>query len=200
MQLQDFRLGVDSKFMEIQARILKEPRLVFERGDGKKTVIPRNASWNLESQRFLHVHQPSPILGILRLTKENNSSESKSDMTALEMFSEALLKSMKACGFEKPGLAGCGIQSATIPTPSNTIDYRTKLVAVLDLAFKPLQNGSAHLLIVVLPDNDPRVYSNIKWWGDCMRGIITCCVTSKSIGKKNRNSDTVDSSMLGNIW
>lgn len=43
--------------------------------------------------------------------------------------------------------------------------------------------GEASLLFIILPENDETMYSDVKWWGDCVRGIPTMCITHKTISK-----------------
>jgi hypothetical protein len=69
--------------------------------------------------------------------------------------------------------------------------------------------GEPSMILVVLAADDETMYSDVKWWADCLQGVPTACVTANTVrketdhGKVTNNGDwihTTDANLLGNIW
>ncbi|TGO47378.1 hypothetical protein BCON_0280g00050 [Botryotinia convoluta] len=75
----------------------------------------------------------------------------------------------------------------------------------LDAALTALRarNGSRNprLLLVVVPDKNIRTYANIKWWGDCVAGIPTICITRGVLtkGRHTKQGFKSDIGVISNI-
>lgn len=58
--------------------------------------------------------------------------------------------------------------------------------------------GDPPLVVVLLPNSkksDPDMYSDVKWWGDCVSGMPTVCVSTDGVERGARP----DLGVLANI-
>lgn len=73
---------------------------------------------------------------------------------------------------------------------------RNKWQERLDKAYSNLEDPS--LVVVMLPFKDTQIYSDVKWWGDCVQGIPTVCMLWLKVKNWSRDRQKMQR-LLGNL-
>ncbi|KAF7881056.1 uncharacterized protein EAF02_006947 [Botrytis sinoallii] len=193
-----FGLSINHEFVEVVPKYLRQPILEF--GGGSQFHIstqPNNkSSWMLKDNyrifRFADTGNSISNLHIIRLRSNDNAS-----VEQVRNFARDLEWKIGNYGVTLTGSAS--ISDAAFSPNSRLFCDR------LDVALATLcsRNGNRNprLLLVVVPDGDIRTYANIKWWGDCVAGIPTICITKKVLtkGKFMNNRFQRDTGVILNI-
>ncbi|TGO65639.1 hypothetical protein BELL_1003g00030 [Botrytis elliptica] len=193
-----FGLSINDDFVEVVPKYLCQPILEF--GEGSQFRIstqPKNkSSWMLKDNdrifRFADTGNSIPNLHIIRLRSHDNAS-----LDQVRKFAQDL-------GW-KIGNYGVTLTGSAIISDASSSPNRRLFCARLDEALRTLRsrngNRKSRLLLVVVPDRDIRTYANIKWWGDCVAGIPTICITKKVLtqGKFFNNRFKRDIGVISNI-
>jgi len=87
-------LMVNNKMMEVKARILPPPRLIY---GGSRTMSPRDGKWNLRGLTFL---RPSTIKSWVLVYLPSGRSPLGNDL--LQKFGQDIITSFRACGLTVP--------------------------------------------------------------------------------------------------
>lgn len=103
------------------------------------------------------------------------------------------------------------------PLGDSCYGRRARVTATFKKAYEELHSrngdGKPALIIFLLPSKTITLYSDVKWWADCVQGVPTVCVTAdtiiKAVGKdpkkaKNkpiltRRGRVLDPKVLGNL-
>lgn len=92
------------------------------------------------------------------------------------------------------GLGAQNIHALDCRTQGSGGNQRQNIANKLDDVWKKM--GEPKLLLIMTCDKDARVYGDIKWWGDCLRGIPTICVTYEVMDKIGTHRDK---SVIGDL-
>ncbi|TGO27084.1 hypothetical protein BPAE_0048g00220 [Botrytis paeoniae] len=167
-----FGLDVQPNFLSLdRVRQLAPPQLKF-RSDTPVRNSPNNpVSWTLNDvangQGFAVIGNPYPILYLIYIdTKHRNQAR----LTRATDFARVLCADLHRYGFSTgTGNDARFMENAPISTIANLTMRRAAFSATLDSA-----KGDA----------DP--YSDVKWWGDCISGIPTVCVSTDGVERGAR--------------
>jgi hypothetical protein len=192
MSAKNYQININPELVKIGARVLQAPELAF---NGGKAIKPDKAAWNLNGFPFISVRTPNLLLAIIKVGPKINNY-----VTAVRVFEGHLRTEMGKYGVTVANEGQIPIRHATWPS-GDPVQQRTLFMNNLDAAFRSLANGENPLLsqpamtLVVLPKRHIRQYSEVKWWGDCHKGIRTACITMKAVKKKQGR----DFMLLGNV-
>ncbi|TGO08682.1 hypothetical protein BTUL_0196g00060 [Botrytis tulipae] len=138
--------------------------------------------------------QPTLIsnLNIILLNTGNNASEDQ-----VRKFAQDLGRKIRDYGVTFTGREN--ISNASFSRIRVT--FCNELNAALAVLRSENRGRNPRLLLVVVPDKDIRTYANIKWWGDCVAGIPTICITRGVLtkGERIRNVFQTDIGVISNI-
>ncbi|KAF7949123.1 hypothetical protein EAE96_008292 [Botrytis aclada] len=193
-----FGLSINNEFVEVVPRYLRQPILEFN--GGSQFVISKQpinkSSWMLRDNnrifKFAESGKSIPNLHIIRLDHTDNA-----DKAAVQKFARDLRDKIRGYGISLKGNASIS-DAAYSP---NRLPFCFALNAALEAIRS--RNGSINprLLLVVVPDKNIRTYANIKWWGDCIAGIPTICITTRVLtkGKFIKGEFKRDMGVISNI-
>ncbi|EFN55085.1 hypothetical protein CHLNCDRAFT_134979 [Chlorella variabilis] len=190
-----FGLRVDGRQMEVQARVLQNPRLSYgsPANYDPKASLPFAAagrgfgSWNLRDVKFLTGSQ----LGSWGIACFANPRFAEADLTRTQAerggpsFIKARLPGPRSAEFIDM-LNACGVLTPTNPLPPCIMAPRNASPAETMRrtaeAARQTFNRPCQLVLVVLPDTGQQLYKEVKQAGDSMLGIPSQCVVSKKAG------------------
>ena len=134
------------------------------------------ATWNMVSVTQgqnpvgFRIPKKLPILQAIRLAV---NPDTDNDIRWMEND----LKSILVTNLSKYGLATNSIKAVDCPYGNQgRRSQRANIVAALDNAFGRFKTPPT-LLLVMVTSKDTSIYSDVKWWGDCKKGVPTICVT-----------------------
>ncbi|KAF7365497.1 Argonaute-like protein [Mycena venus] len=170
--VRQFGMNVDHTAgpLKVQARVLKPPTLKYGPGSRQMTVIPTNGAWNMVGKKFF---KPVTIDRWAIVIYEQQRSFN--DRSAQDMINGL-------CG----SCRDVGIRLA--PTPFIFWENGQGPIA------KQLNNAGAacgkdgtgaQLLVVVLPEGGNDIYTNVKHFGDIIKGVATQCLKSSKCFRAN---------------
>jgi len=180
-------MTIANRLLQIGARFLDHPVLAFSNRQVnlQSESVGWQTTWDLRNTRFLRAATNCPKLCVIRIGL--GSKPVAEFMTFDDHFRAALSR----CGLNINAWGVRGI------LPGATTG-RNALSAALDLEWANL--GRPRLVLIVLESKDTRLYSDVKWWGDCHAGVPTICVTYQTMSMRNRhNPSQTDQNMLGNL-
>ena len=158
-----FGVGVDSKMIVIQGRILPAPPVTY---GANARIIPTEASWNLRGKRFAKPAKVSKWaflkLGGARFEKSN-----------LDLFRGAL----RDYGLGTEGPTNPQGFHAPLPGPDDANDESIQNV------FRTMFQLGIKIVLVVLPSSSAVIYARVKYWGDVKSGIHSVCVLTEKLNK-----------------
>lgn len=131
-------------------------------------------------------------LQIIRLNTVDNASQSQ-----VRKFAQDLRRKIGDYGVTFTG--GESIFNAAFSR--NRLNFCTALNTALEFLRSKNRGRNPRLLLVVVPKKDISTYANIKWWGDCVAGIPTICITRKVLtkGKEDNHRIQSDIGVISNI-
>ncbi|ESK90827.1 argonaute-like protein [Moniliophthora roreri MCA 2997] len=162
--------------MEIDARVIVPPRLMYGQGSKQPSVDPRNGQWNLMDKKFV---QPQQINRWAVITFEPRFNVE----IARQMVSD-IIHAFSTTGMNV-------IEKNPVIHSANPQGGPANIVAALKKAGSEClrKNGGnlgPDLLVVVLPDlGNTEIYRVVKYFGDVEIGVATQCLkASKCRGAK----------------
>lgn len=176
---------VGRDFIQLRSALLEFPQIIYRNLKNTEYVsLPvSNAYWDISSVRFS------------RGASQNEKKEGEVDTLDIINFA---VEDVEETEFEvlKGRLKAHGIFSEEIPIRVGKIDTRTLSQAqfrldctdAMNTAFEGICNSRHHqskivkVILVIIPEKGPTWYSEVKRWGDCVKGIPTICVTNKKYG------------------
>jgi hypothetical protein len=168
--------------------MLQPPRLLF----GSAPLNVKNGGWNLQDvTRFHSYGQPVRELYAIVLTKEVDGTGPK-----------ALFKEFQKYGMANSDLKFEKVSCTRVPTvDSSSSEYRRHCTDLLNDAYQYLIDNKSDeavipAILVILPSKDASLYAEVKWWGDCVKGVPTICITKQKIQK----ASTDRGGLLANVW
>ncbi|KAF7901748.1 uncharacterized protein EAF01_007047 [Botrytis porri] len=196
--LVQFGLSINNEFEEVVPRYLRQPILEFKGGSlFEISMQPMNrSSWMLKDNgrifRFADTGNSISNLHIIRLDVPK-----KARADQVTKFARDLRR--------KIGDYGVAFTGNEIIFDAAFSRDRSNFCVGLNAALAALRsrNGNRYprLLLVVVPDKNIRTYANIKWWGDCVAGIPTICITKGVLtkGKHTNRGIQSDIGVISNI-
>ncbi|TEY53574.1 hypothetical protein BOTCAL_0244g00010 [Botryotinia calthae] len=175
-----FGLRIRNEFVEVTPRYLLQPTLKFNGGSEFKisAQAKNRSSWMLRENKsifqFAETGNSIPALHLIRLESNHNASTEQ-----VEKFAEDLRNTIKKYGIT---LTKKAIISDAVFSPTRSL-FCNGLNAALTVLREKNHHKNPRLLLVVVPDKHIQTYSDIKWWGDCIAGIPTICITSGVLNK-----------------
>ncbi|TGO52413.1 hypothetical protein BOTNAR_0325g00060 [Botryotinia narcissicola] len=179
-----YGLILGEELLKIFSRHLSHPSLTFNPGKTKKMV---SASWNLSDLKYFNVAERYSELRIIHVEIAEQISDQHTK--SVLMFASALATQLRRCGLQTRSFKG-KVPSIVWPElneekkPLASAAQKRELVNHL---LKTCLGGGIkpRLVFVILPREDAAIYSDIKWWGDCISGIATICVCPAAVVKKS---------------
>ncbi|KAF5873532.1 putative piwi-domain-containing protein [Botrytis fragariae] len=175
-----FGLSINDKFEEVVPRYLRQPILEFKGGsqfDISKQPMNRS-SWMLKDNgrifKFAETGSSISNLHIIRLNVENNADKAEVMNLARDLSRRIGDYGVTITGNESVCDAAFSL---------NRSNFCIGLNAALAALRSRNSSRNPRLLLVVVPDKNIRTYANIKWWGDCVAGIPTICITKGVLAK-----------------
>ncbi|TGO52411.1 hypothetical protein BOTNAR_0325g00040 [Botryotinia narcissicola] len=152
-------------------------------------VVPR---YLRQSTLFAETGNSISSLNIILLNTGNNVSQDE-----VRKFAQDLSRKIGDYGVTFTGPEN--ISNATFSR--NGVSFCTRLNAALAILSSNNGGRNPRLLLVVVPDKDIRTYANIKWWGDCVAGFPTICITRGVLtkGKEVNHRFQSDIEVISNI-
>jgi hypothetical protein len=196
--------------MKMPSRYLTQPTIRFldstinlnEKAQAKTKAGKQIAYWDISGQKFGHVPDKYPKLKVLRLY---NDQKGGLDKASVERFVKTLVPALKTYGFETETAAFHSLDISRNIWDDDSQKRRQNWSRELEKAY--VQLDSPTLIVILLPNDIPMIYADIKRWADCEKGIPTVCVTPKAVRKNYNTKDfnhkptnTGDPRLLGNIW
>ncbi|TGO35544.1 hypothetical protein BHYA_0154g00060 [Botrytis hyacinthi] len=174
-----FGLSIHGEFVEVVPKYLRN-----------------KSSWMLKNNnrifQFANTGNSISNLNIILLNTDDNASKDQ-----VRKFAQDLKRKIGDYGVTITGSES--ISNAAFSR--NRVNFCTALDAALGVLRSKNRGRNPRLLLVVVPDKDIRTYANIKWWGDCVAGIPTICITEEVLtkGKKSNHRIQSDIGVISNI-
>lgn len=180
--VQAFGFGVAPRMVTVEARILPVPSLEYSGGQREGTCTPFPGSWNLQKDRSSGAHykffRPGSFTRWQALTLDFEGQQ--------PIFNEpptAMMNRFQA-ELQTYGIRfgqGKGPDTRKIvPNPSiANPQARAKTNQMLDDTFSAAAKNRVDILLVMLTDQNPWLYSRIKFYGDIKYGIHTVCAVGR---------------------
>ncbi|TVY43663.1 Protein argonaute [Lachnellula occidentalis] len=195
---QNLGLNIAPAFIKTGARYLAPPKLhYFRPGNGDEEVrVGKYASWNLrqissgQGRTFFHTPTGQISVHVIRVVIAGPHGN---EGVVVGAFRARLQMALHAYGIT---VQAPNIQDALFTPNANPQTRRAMFKAKLDAACGRFNRP--RLLVVLLPDTNATTYSDVKWWGDCDRGVPTVCVAPEAAGLVNGGTRG-DQGVLGNL-
>ncbi|PSC71066.1 argonaute 1 isoform B [Micractinium conductrix] len=170
-----FGMRVDGKQMQVQARVLPNPRLSY---GFPRDFDPKGfGAWNLRDVKFL----TGSSLASWAIACFANPRFAEADLTSD--------RTQNGASFIKDFidmLNACGVVTPSAPYPPCVFGQRGAAPAqVMRQAADQARSAfgkPCQLILVVLPDTGQQLYKDVKQAGDSMLGIPSQCVVAKKAG------------------
>lgn len=175
--MKGFQMRVNGKQMEVQARVLPNPRLSY---GSPANYDPKGfGAWNLRDVRFLAGSQLASW-GIACFANPRFAEADLTRPTAGQRGEPSFIKEFIGM------LNACGVATPTNPLPPCIMAPRGASPAEVmrraaDAARQTFQRP-AQLVLVVLPDTGQHLYKDVKQASDSMLGMPSQCVVAKKAG------------------
>ncbi|KAJ3530890.1 hypothetical protein NM688_g7649 [Phlebia brevispora] len=155
--MQEAGISVDVKPVEIVARELDPPRIVY--GGGELNLRPGSGAWNVTNQRLA---RPAVISAWAVVCFDHRQQAS-----AVTDFARKLHNNMTRLGFDiNEALSRLG----------EPHDVEGSLSEVLEAAKQHPRKPEIGLIIVILPRDAAGIRKRVKQWGDMLQGTPTQCI------------------------
>ena len=179
--VEPFGFSVTPRMITVEARVLPPPRLEYETGQ-RGQLDPAFGSWNLTKDRQSGAHykffRPGSFQRWQTLTLDFEGKP--------RIFERQPEELMNRFGAE---LASYGIrfgqgkgpdQHKIVPNPvAFNPQARAKTNAILDDFFAAAEKNKVDILLVILREANPWLYSRIKYYGDIKHGVHTVCAVAR---------------------
>lgn len=168
-KLGSLQMEVGDKLIQIPARLLRPPQIVYKTRDGQNKVVDVKfaASWNVEDQDcfFRAVDHPIHVVDL------RNGDHQATANNFIRMLSERM----------------------KLHNPAFTARVGAKKKPdINNLSIALQQIKDARVVFVIVPDQDSGRYAKIKAIGDRESGIQTICVTHSKLAKPTLDNATLD--------
>ncbi|KAJ3021117.1 hypothetical protein HKX48_009212 [Thoreauomyces humboldtii] len=163
--LDAFGIRIAKDPVALPARILEAPLLCYNPKSKEKEFKPRDGAWNMKDHkvaRGMTLHSWS----VLVLVPENRL---KRDV--VDNFTKVLVQTARIHGMEVP-----------MERPPLRYGSDRNMEDMLKAAYRDAGEGCSkkpQMILVILPDTNPRRYAEIKRTSDTILGVVTQCMQSK---------------------
>lgn len=114
----------------------------------------------------------------------------------IKKFGNHLLKALPKYGF--PTTEYAGEPPVTYHFNDDPQVRRKQFCADLTTVFEKLESPA--LLLVLLSGDGAGIYSDLKWWADCVQGVATVCITPTAVNRDFKaKGDSDDNNLLENL-
>ncbi|KAE8443761.1 hypothetical protein EG329_001355 [Mollisiaceae sp. DMI_Dod_QoI] len=201
----NFGLRVAAKqLIQMSPRYLRQPTIQF--GNATTDLAATNtgdslAFWDLTAKTFYNPAKGAYQLKIIRITQEDLKDKqgkyhgpSRSDVTS---FGAHLLKQLSSYNVEFSGVAD--IEDVEASRGSPPANRRNQWTQRLERAWGQL--GKPKFVLISLASENATIFSDIKYWCDCIKGLPSVCVKPKAIEKDRSHANIFygDRRLLGNV-
>ncbi|KAK7450614.1 hypothetical protein VKT23_012924 [Stygiomarasmius scandens] len=174
--IRNFGLNVHANggFPEVDARIIKPPKLRYGPGSKQPTLDPRKGQWNMLDKRFV---KPMDITRWVVVIFESQNR----------------MNPGRVQGMIKDYIEACRTVGVTVHEKDPIMRYANgqgNVTEQLKDAGKACVNknrgaGGPDLLLVILPEHGGELYPAVKHFGDCTMGVATQCLNSVKCFRAN---------------
>ncbi|KAJ3178507.1 hypothetical protein HDU87_003581 [Geranomyces variabilis] len=167
--LEAFGVKLAKDPLTISARILDAPVISYSPKSRSKDTKPVGGAWNLKDKRLargMTLHSWS-VLVLDREQRVNRGS--------IDNFVKVLVNMCKTTGME-----------VTTATPPLRYGQDQNIETMLKASWRDAGDGcktKPQMILVIVPDTNPRRYAEIKRCSDTVLGVITQVMQSKHVGK-----------------
>jgi eukaryotic translation initiation factor 2C len=156
----DFGLQVDDALMTVKARVLNGPDLMY----GNGPITPDNGQWNLRGKKF---HTPKSVesWAVINFDERMRTKD-------VDNFLHAMISQASVVGMKLPS------KLPAYTRPKKGEDVATTYAYVV-------RKTNAKFILCVLPNAGVALYGDIKVASDAYSGVVSQCMLSKHIQKKN---------------
>ena len=185
--LATFGIQTILELLTVPGRMLKAPTVEYQ---GKQTFTPRFATWNLEKYKCLRSGKAPKwaFLIIESVVRGNNKIINVLNSTNFGPVGNQFHKTLQATGID-----------ALPAADTKVLNLDSNNDVKLEMALKKgMENLKLGLIVVVVPDDNPGLYNEIKQIGDVRVGVQTICVVGKKFGK-TRADGKFDLQYMANV-
>ncbi|KAI8909304.1 Piwi domain-containing protein [Powellomyces hirtus] len=167
--LEAFGVKLAKDPLTITARVLEPPELSYNPKSRQKTIKPMDGTWNLRDKqvcRGMTLHSWSVLV---------LAPEQRVNRASVDNFVKVLVGACKTHGME-----------VTMEKPPMRYGTDKNVEEMLKAAYRDAGDGcrtKPQMILVIVPDTNPRRYAEIKRTSDTTLGVITQCMQSKHVGK-----------------
>ncbi|KAK7444785.1 hypothetical protein VKT23_015102 [Stygiomarasmius scandens] len=174
--IRNFGLNVHSNggFPEVDARVIRPPKLRYGPGSKQLNVEPRFGAWNMADKKFV---KPVEIMRWAVVVFESQNR----------------LNPGRVQGIIRDYIQACATVGVTVHERDPIFRYangqgdisQQLQDAGRDCANKNNRSGGPDLLVVILPEHGNDIYRAVKHFGDCVRGVATQCLKANNCLRAN---------------
>mmetsp|Transcript_32514 Transcript_32514/g.127514 ORF Transcript_32514/g.127514 Transcript_32514/m.127514 type:complete len:728 (+) Transcript_32514:190-2373(+) len=166
--VKEFGLRVNAEPMEIKARVLDPPSVLF---GGNSRVNPRDGSWNMQRERFMQSGATLTSWGVIIFCDQRMLNDSAVD---------GFIKKLVHAGRDN----GMNIQNerplkTRAKRDASARSEMTKMFRTLN------EHGKAQIILCIKPNQDSGLYREIKQMSDCELGVPSQCLLANNVNKGN---------------
>lgn len=176
--LKEFGLSVDDKVLQVPARTLNPPTLIFNHA---QQTIPREGRWNMREKVY---YQPGKILhywGVLILEDAHGRAPRGGAQGKLGSFINQLVTLSN-----KTGLAISNTRPlVVVKSKSDVAEGMREIKRIVDGDAHSHGQPGCQLILVVKPANETSDYREIKFQSDSVLGCPSQCMLAKHLEKAN---------------
>ncbi|KAJ3017212.1 hypothetical protein HKX48_003664 [Thoreauomyces humboldtii] len=153
----------------VEARILEPPLICYNPKSKEKELKPRDGAWNMKDHkvaRGMTLHSWSVLVLV---------PESRLKKEVVDTFTKVLVQTARIHGMEVP-----------LDQPPLRYGSDRNMEDMLKAAYRDAGEGCSkkpQMILVIVPDTNPRRYAEIKRTSDTILGLITQCMQSKHVPK-----------------
>lgn len=183
--------------MELSSRTLVQPTILF--ADEEKLTIGQGdinakATWDLRNVKYISPKE-CKTLYIIRITEVGMFPPSLSDVLRLAQHL------MTAC--QKSGIRGTVNKpmAKDVAAAKGADPIRRRRQFGDSLTTMHNHFNRPPIVLVALASEDANVFSDVKYWADCLAGVKTVCIRPKAVRQDLKaRSKNGDGRLLGNVW
>ncbi|KUJ21353.1 Piwi-domain-containing protein [Mollisia scopiformis] len=201
----DFGLRVTGGLIEMPSRYLKQPTIRFS-GDATIALAEVDpdaseyrqlATWDLKHMKFYKTSSNLLQLKIIRI--EQPARLHGPSMNDVKIFGAQLLDKLPKYNVNFNG--SVAVVNVTAVRDGSAAERRTAWAQSLEQAWIELKKPG--FLLIALATENATIFSDIKFWCDCVKGVPSMCVKPKCIAKNKEKSRpdarSGDGRLLGNV-
>lgn len=166
--LKAFGININTEStISVDARVLRPPKLFFDKNSQEPDAVPQDGAWNLRGKRLF---KPATLnhWTVLNLSR---SSQQEVEGFVMELVQTGLDMGMQISN--KEPIVTCA--------PPNI----GGIERLLHKAYE-MPGGAAQLVLVILPTKDTATYGEVKRVTDCVIGRPSQCIVSRNVGRPNK--------------